>query len=37
MIRASPGLFLWKKDLVLGKWHYYDFPTLEDIKEDYLN
>ena len=37
MIRASPGLFLWKKDLVLGKWHYYDFPTLEDIKKYFLN
>ena len=37
MIRSSPGLFLWKKDLVLGKWHYYDFPTFEDIKEDFLN
>lgn len=37
MIRASPGLFLWKKDLVLDKWHYYDFPTFEDIEKDFLN
>ena len=37
MIRSSPGLFLWKKDLVLGKWHYYDFPTFNEIKEDILN
>ena len=37
MIRSSPGLFLWKKDLVLGKWHYDDLPTFEDIKDDILN
>ena len=37
MIRSSPGLFLWKKDLVLGKWHYYDFPTFEEIKENIIN
>ncbi len=37
MIRSSPGLFLWKKDLVLGKWHYYDLPTFEEIKDDILN
>lgn len=37
MIRASPALFLWKKDLVLGKWHHYDFPTLEEINETFFN
>lgn len=37
MIRASPALFLWKKDLVLGKWHHYDFPTLEEINEMFFN
>ena len=37
MIRASPGLFLWKKDLVMGKWHYYDFPTFEELNDDILN
>lgn len=37
MIRASPGLFLWKKDLVLGKWHHFDFPSTNDIKEEFLN
>ena len=37
MIRASPGLFLWKKDLVLGKWHHFDFPSTNDINEEFLN
>ena len=37
MIRSSPGLFLWKKDLVLGKWHYYEFATFEEIKDDIIN
>ena len=37
MIRSSPGLFLWKKDLVLGKWHYYDLPTFEEVKDEILN
>ena len=37
MIRSSPGLFLWKKDLVLGKWHYYDLPTFEEVKDNILN
>lgn len=36
-IRSSPGLFLWKKDTVKGKWHYSDFPTFEEINENYLN
>lgn len=33
-IRSSPGLFLWKKDTVKGKWHYADFPTFEEINEN---
>ena len=37
MIRATPGLFLWKKDLVLGKWHHFDFPSTDDINEEFLN
>jgi hypothetical protein len=35
MIRSSPGLILLKKDTVIGKWHYNDFPIFEDIKNDY--
>ena len=35
MIRSSPGLILLKKDTVIGKWHYNDFPIFEEIKNDY--
>lgn len=35
MIRSSPGLILLKKDTVIGKWHYNDFPIFEEIKKDY--
>jgi len=35
MIRSSPGLILFKKDTVVGKWHYNDFPIFEEIKNDY--
>tara|TARA_B110000211_G_C14077397_1_gene552839 strand:+ start:668 stop:2026 length:1359 start_codon:yes stop_codon:yes gene_type:complete len=35
MIRSSPGLILLKKDTVMGKWHYNDFPIFEEIKNDY--
>lgn len=37
LIRSSPGLLLLKKDTVIGKWHYNDLPTFEDIQEDYIN
>ena len=35
MIRSSPGLILFKKDTVVGKWHYNDFPIFEEITNDY--
>jgi len=35
MIRSSPGLILLKKDTVIGKWHYNDFPIFEEIKKNY--
>lgn len=35
MIRSSPGLILLKKDTVMGKWHYNDFPIFEEIKNEY--
>lgn len=32
MIRANPGLMLVKDGTVLGKWHYNDVPTPEEVK-----
>ena len=37
MIRSSPGLILLKKDTVIGKWHYNDFPIFEEIKKNTNN
>jgi uncharacterized membrane protein YphA (DoxX/SURF4 family) len=36
MIRANPGLILMKDGVVLGKWHYNDFPEYEEIKAEYM-
>ncbi len=33
MIRSNPGIILLKKGIVLGKWHYNDVPSLEEINE----
>jgi hypothetical protein len=35
MIRSNPGLVLMKNGIVLGKWHYHDIPTLDQLKLDY--
>lgn len=32
MIRANPGLMLLKDGTVLGKWHYNDVPSYEEVK-----
>ena len=32
MVRANPGLILLKDGKVIGKWHYNDFPTYEEVK-----
>lgn len=32
MVRSNPGLILLKNGKVIGKWHYNDFPSYEEIK-----
>ncbi len=31
IIRANPGICLWKDGTVLGNWHYNDTPTTEEV------
>lgn len=33
IIRANPGLLLLHKGTVIAKWHYNDFPTINELKE----
>lgn len=33
VIRSSPGLVLIKNGYILGKWHYNDIPTIEELKD----
>ena len=35
MIRSNPGLILMKNGVILSKWHFNDFPTVEEVKEVY--
>jgi len=37
MIRSNPGLILMKDGVVLGKWHYNDLPSYEELTEDFFN
>ena len=34
IIRANPGLLLLKEGIILAKWHYNDFPQVENISEN---
>ncbi|NOX47853.1 MAG: DoxX family protein [Chlorobi bacterium] len=36
MIRSNPGLVLLKDAVVLGKWHYNDFPGFDEFEKDYV-
>ncbi|WP_207434128.1 BT_3928 family protein [Sabulibacter ruber] len=33
MIRSNPGLLLFKDGVVVGKWHYNDVPTLQEVQQ----
>ncbi|RNI30090.1 DoxX family protein [Rufibacter immobilis] len=33
MIRANPGLLLFKNGVVVGKWHHNDVPTLQEVQK----
>jgi uncharacterized membrane protein YphA (DoxX/SURF4 family) len=37
IIRSNPGLVLLKNGVILGKWHYNDFPETKEIQEDLLS
>jgi uncharacterized membrane protein YphA (DoxX/SURF4 family) len=37
MVRSNPGLILLRDGIVLDKWHYHDFPDIEDLRRDYLD
>jgi hypothetical protein len=36
MVRANPGLILMRSGKVLGKWHYNDFPSYDEVKTKFL-
>lgn len=33
IMRSNPGLILWKDGVIVAKWHYKDFPSLEELKK----
>ena len=36
IVRSNPELLLLKRGTIIGKWHYNDFPTFEEIKQNLL-
>jgi uncharacterized membrane protein YphA (DoxX/SURF4 family) len=36
ILRSNPGLVLIKDGIVIDKWHYNDFPTVEKLQKKYL-
>lgn len=37
IIRSNPGIVLLKKGTILGKWHHNNTPSIEEIKENFIN
>lgn len=35
MIRSNPGLILLRNGIILNKWHYNDFPALQEIQQEF--
>lgn len=36
MIRSNPGLIVMKGGIIVGKWHYNDFPTPEEFNKKFI-
>ncbi len=36
IVRSNPGLMLIKNGAIIGKWHYNDFPSVEEMDEHYI-
>ena len=36
VIRSNPGLILMQNGVVLGKWHYNNFPTFEHVQKEFI-
>lgn len=36
MIRSNPGLILMKNGIVLDKWHFNDYPSVHEVKDEFL-
>ena len=36
IVRANPGLMLIKNGIIIEKWHYNDFPDIENMDEHYI-
>ena len=36
ILRCNPGLILIKDGIVIEKWHYNDFPTVEKLQRKYF-